>query len=180
MLSYALQQDSVAACAAEAAIYKADGSTLRSFSMPVKENPQCVRVFRDEIALCIIKAAQRLYPEAIHFHFNTPIEKVDLDTQAVYVFTAGSTTEVRYDQALQISCLNQYYARQHLRLFASALRCCIASYTGLALSGLALVNSLSASKLDTMVACTTCNTQGCITNLCTQLRAFDDLLVSVQ
>ena len=59
------------------------------------ENPQCVRAFRDELALHVIREAQRLYPQAIHFHFNTSLQKVDLNRQMAHISTAGSDmTEV--------------------------------------------------------------------------------------
>lgn len=62
------------------------------------ENPRCVRAFRDELALHVIREAQRLYPQAIHFHFNTSLQKVDLNRQMVHISTAGSDmTEVAYD-----------------------------------------------------------------------------------
>ncbi len=83
--------------AAEANMYKADGTTMRSARIPITQDPQCVRAFRDEIALCIINEAKRLHPNAIEFHFNTLIQKVDLDRQTAHVFTDSHVTEVRYD-----------------------------------------------------------------------------------
>ncbi len=83
--------------AAEANMYKADGTTMRSARIPITQDPQCVRAFRDEIALCIIDEAKRLLPNAIEFHFNTPIQKVDLDRQTAHVSTGSQVTEVRSD-----------------------------------------------------------------------------------
>ena len=71
-------------------MYKADGTKLRSRSMPVTEDPVCVRAFRDELALWCIKEAQRQYPQAIDFHFNSPIQSVDFDRQIAHVHTAES------------------------------------------------------------------------------------------
>ena len=42
-----------------------------------------LRVFRDEIGRQLIDEAQRLYPNAIKFHFNCPVDAVDLDQQKV-------------------------------------------------------------------------------------------------
>lgn len=81
--------------AAEANMYKADGTTMRSASIPITQDPQCVRAFRDEIALCVINEAKRLHPNAIEFHFNTLIQNVDLDRQTVHVSTGSNVTEVR-------------------------------------------------------------------------------------
>ena len=58
---------------------------------------QCVRAFRDEIALCVINEAKRLHPNAIEFHFNSLIQNVDLDRQTAHVSTGSHVTEVRYD-----------------------------------------------------------------------------------
>ena len=43
-----------------------------------------VRAYRDELALCVIKEAQRLFPNAIQFHFHAPIQKVDLHRRLIY------------------------------------------------------------------------------------------------
>lgn len=61
--------------------------------IPVTEDPTCVRGFRDEVAAHIIKEAQRQYPEAIKFHFNTAVEKIDLERQTIYALSAESGPE---------------------------------------------------------------------------------------
>ena len=77
-------------------MYKADGTQLRSMKVPVTEDPPCVRAFRDELALWCIKEAQRQYPQAIDFHFNSPIQSVNLNRQIAHVHTAEShATKVR-------------------------------------------------------------------------------------
>lgn len=59
------------------------------------DDPSCLRAFRDEVSLCVIKAAQRLYPHAVKFHFNTQIQEVDLDRQTVSVsFQESAMTQV--------------------------------------------------------------------------------------
>lgn len=78
-------------------MYKADGTTKRSARIPITQDPQCVRAFRDEIALCVINEAKRLHPNAIEFHFNSLIQNVDLDRQTAHVSTGSHVTEVRYD-----------------------------------------------------------------------------------
>ena len=87
--------DPTFAHAAEAALYKANGQPSISAKIPITKDPQCVRAFRDEIALCCIKEAQRLYPQAIAFHFNTPVQMVEINKQIVHISTVGpSKTEV--------------------------------------------------------------------------------------
>lgn len=81
----------------EANIYKEDGTTMRSARIPITQDPQYIRAFRDEIALCVINEAKRLHPNAIEFHFNTLIQKVNLDRQTVHVSTGSHVTEVPYD-----------------------------------------------------------------------------------
>ena len=76
--------------AAEGTFFRANGQVNMSQRIPVTEDPTCVRGFRDEVAAHIIKEAQRQYPEAIKFHFNTTVEKTDLDRQTVYVSSAES------------------------------------------------------------------------------------------
>lgn len=83
--------------AAEANMYKADGTTMRSVRTPITQDPVCVRAFRDEVALCVINEAKRLHPDAIEFHFNTHIQRVDLDRQTAHVSTGSQVTEVRSD-----------------------------------------------------------------------------------
>ncbi len=58
-------------------------------------DPQCVRAFRDELALRTVQEAQRLFPEAIKFHHKTAVTNVDFKRQLVHLSTDGSnTTEV--------------------------------------------------------------------------------------
>lgn len=71
-------------------MYKADGTQLRSMKVPVTEDPPCVRAFRDELALWCIKEAQRQYPQAIDFHFNSPIQSVNFDRQVAHVHAVES------------------------------------------------------------------------------------------
>lgn len=80
---------------AEATLFKADGSKSISVSMPMTQDPQCVRAFRDELALRTVQEAQRLFPEAIKFHYKTAVTKVDFKRQLVHLSRDGSnTTEV--------------------------------------------------------------------------------------
>lgn len=58
---------------------------LRSFLIPVTDPPTNLRVFRDEIARQLIDEAQRLFPDTIEFHFNSPVQAVDIDKQTVAV-----------------------------------------------------------------------------------------------
>lgn len=58
---------------------------LRSFTIPVTEPPTNLRVFRDEIARQLINEANRLFPDTIEFHFNSPVQAVDIDKQTVTV-----------------------------------------------------------------------------------------------
>ncbi|KAA6420858.1 MAG: kynurenine 3-monooxygenase [Trebouxia sp. A1-2] len=63
--------------------------------MPMTQDPQCVRAFRDELALRTVQEAQRLFPEAIKFHYKTAVTKVDFKRQLVHLSRDGSnTTEV--------------------------------------------------------------------------------------
>lgn len=55
-----------------------------------------VRGYRDEVALHIIREAKRLHPQAILFHFNSQIQKVDLDKHTVHASTAeAASAQVR-------------------------------------------------------------------------------------
>lgn len=83
---------SFTAHAAEAARYNFDGTKSMSASIPMTKNPQMVRGYRDEIALHIIREAKRLHPQAILFHFNSRIQKVDLDKRTVHASTAESAS----------------------------------------------------------------------------------------
>ena len=97
LLLESLIVQSFPAHAAEANMYKEDGTTMRSARIPITQDPQHVRAFRDEIALCVINEAKRLHPNAIKFHFNTLIQKVNLDRQTAHVSTGSHVTEVRSD-----------------------------------------------------------------------------------
>ena len=78
------------------------------------QDPQCVKAFRDEVALCCIKEAQRLYPQAIQFHFHTPITQVDLHRQTIHAGTAGpSATQV---------CCDALYFNERMYFHATKLR----------------------------------------------------------
>ncbi len=81
---------------AEAALFKADGSKALSASVPMtKGDPPCLRAFRDEIALRTVQEAQRLFPQAIKFHYSTAVTSVDFKRQLVHISVDGSnTTEV--------------------------------------------------------------------------------------
>ncbi|KAL0030596.1 hypothetical protein WJX79_007832 [Trebouxia sp. C0005] len=66
--------------------------------LKLANDPQCVRAFRDELALRTVQEAQRLFPEAIKFHYKTAVTKVDFKRQLVHLSRDGSnTTEVGYD-----------------------------------------------------------------------------------
>ena len=80
------------ACVAEATWYKPNGQVQKSTRIPVTDEPQSVRAFRDEIALLVVKEAQRQFPQAVNFHFNTPVNKIDLKQQTVSTSLAGSST----------------------------------------------------------------------------------------
>ena len=61
----------------------------------MSQDPPCLRAFRDEIALRTVQEAQRLFPQAIKFHYNTAVTNVDFKKQLVHISMAGSsTTEV--------------------------------------------------------------------------------------
>ena len=75
--------DNHACCTAEAAIYKANGHISVAQRIPVTEDAQSVRAFRDEVALHVIQEAERMFPETIQFHFNAPIQHIDLNRQLV-------------------------------------------------------------------------------------------------
>ncbi|DBB18334.1 TPA: hypothetical protein ACH3X3_003283 [Trebouxia sp. C0006] len=62
----------------------------RSVSLPVTDNPGLLMSSRDEITRHTIEEAQRMFPNAISFHFNTSIQQVDLDRQCVITSVAGS------------------------------------------------------------------------------------------
>ena len=80
---------------AEATWFKPNGQVQKSTRIAVTDEPQSVRAFRDEIALLVVKEAQRQFPEAISFHFNNPVNHIDLEQQTVSTSFAGSsTTEV--------------------------------------------------------------------------------------
>ena len=65
--------------------YTKDGDKRIQESVPVTAaNPVHLRLSREELNSRAIKEAQRLYPN-IKFHFNRPIEHVDLARQAVQV-----------------------------------------------------------------------------------------------
>lgn len=83
---------SFTAHAAEAARYNSNGTKSMSASMPMTKNPEMVRGYRDEIALHIIREAERLHPQAILFHFNSRIQKVDLDRHTVHASTADAAS----------------------------------------------------------------------------------------
>ena len=51
-----------------------------------------VRGYRDEVTVHIIREAKRLHPQAILFHFNSQIQKVDLDKHTIHASTAGSSS----------------------------------------------------------------------------------------
>lgn len=72
------------------------GQVLRTMTIPVENPPQVLRVFRDEIGRQLIDEAKRLYPDTIHFHFNCPVESVDMAAQIVSV-PQGSPKQVRYE-----------------------------------------------------------------------------------
>jgi len=71
-------------------LFKPNGAIQRSVSLPVTDNPRLLRSPRDEITRHIIEEAQRMYPDAISFHFSTTIQQVDLNRQRVIVSVAGS------------------------------------------------------------------------------------------
>ena len=62
----------------------------------MEDPPIVLRVFRDEIGRQLIDEAQRLYPDAIKFHFNCPVEAVDLDQQTVSVLKGNTPQVSRY------------------------------------------------------------------------------------
>lgn len=62
-------------------------------TLPVDNPPKVLRVFQDEIGRQLIDEAKRLYPDAIQFHFNCPVESVDTAKQTVSV-PKGSPTQV--------------------------------------------------------------------------------------
>ena len=72
--------------------------------MPMTQDPQCVKAFRDEVALCCIKEAQHLYPQAISFHFDTPITQVDLHRQTVHTASAGPDSTQVWCQGSLLLC----------------------------------------------------------------------------
>ena len=78
--------------AADITFYGFKGQVLHSLTRPVVDPPEVLRVFRDEIGRQLIDEAQRLYPDAIQFHFNCPIEVVDLAKQTVS--TKSNTSQV--------------------------------------------------------------------------------------
>ena len=53
--------------------------------MPVDDSTMSMRVFRDEIARHVIEEAQRLHGDAISFHFDSTIQRIDLEKQTVSV-----------------------------------------------------------------------------------------------
>ncbi|KAL3130529.1 hypothetical protein ABBQ38_008341 [Trebouxia sp. C0009 RCD-2024] len=75
----------------EAAMFKADGAVFMSAKVPMADDPPCLRAFRDEVSLCVIKSAQQLYPHAIKFHFNAQVQEVNLTRQTVSVSFGEST-----------------------------------------------------------------------------------------
>ena len=56
--------------------------------MPVTHRPAWLRGFRNEITRLVIDEAQRMYPEAIRFSFDTAIESIDLDRQRCRIQSA--------------------------------------------------------------------------------------------
>lgn len=77
-------------------MFKADGAVFMSAKVPMADDPPCLRAFRDEVSLCVIKSAQQLYPHAIKFHFNAQVQEVNLTRQTVSVSFGESTmTQVR-------------------------------------------------------------------------------------
>ena len=60
-----------------------------------KGDPPCLRAFRGEIALRTVQEAQRLFPQAIKFRYNTAVTSVAFKRQLVHISVDGSnTTEV--------------------------------------------------------------------------------------
>ena len=105
--------------AAEATFHKANGQVLMHAKIPMTQDPQCVKTFRDEVALCCIKEAQHLYPQAITFHFDTPIAQVDLHRQTVHAGSTGpNATQVRCPGGLLPAACN---CHKHVNLHAVKL-----------------------------------------------------------
>ena len=49
------------------------------------ENPTMIRVYRDEISRHLIDEGKRLYPDAITFHFDSPITSVDFEKRVAQI-----------------------------------------------------------------------------------------------
>lgn len=95
-LCITLANENAAFHIAEAGMFKADGVAFMSAKVAMSDDPPCLRAFRDEVSLCVIKSAQQLYPHAIKFHFNAQVQQVDLTRQTVSVVVGQSTmTQVR-------------------------------------------------------------------------------------
>lgn len=106
----------VAFHAAETFMFKADGAVFMSAKVPMADDPPCLRAFRDEVSLCVIKSAQQLYPHDIKFHFNTQVQEVDLTRQTVSVsFGESTTTQVCCITwiSLKDSCVRSGEISQH-------------------------------------------------------------------
>lgn len=114
----------ITCAAAETTFYGAKGQVLRTFTTSVEDPPTVLRVFRDEIGRQLIDEAQRLYPDAIKFHFNCPIEAVDLDQQTVSVLK-GKTSQVSIYVLYVTSCTSQLEQAFDARFRCASLVCTI-------------------------------------------------------
>ena len=90
--------------AADITFYGIKGQVLQTFTRPVVDPPEVLRVFRDEIGRQLIDEAQRLYPDAIQFHFKCPIAAVDLDMQTVTINSNAEQVSNNLKMKLLVSC----------------------------------------------------------------------------
>ena len=56
------------------------------------ENPTMIRVYRDEVSRHLIDEGKRLHPDAITFHFDSPITRVDFEKRIAHVSETREVT----------------------------------------------------------------------------------------
>ena len=49
------------------------------------ENPTMIRVYRDEISRHLIDEGKRLHPEAITYHFDSPMTSIDFEKRVAQI-----------------------------------------------------------------------------------------------